>query len=97
MDWYAAIPFLEQATAIFREVGDKTSEARSCSTLSSIYTILRQPTQAQAFADMRDRILATGASPLSRFNENDEIERAGRLQDLAAARVRHPNAQVISM
>jgi hypothetical protein len=97
MDWYAAIPFLEQATAIFREVGDKTSEARSCSTISSIYSILRQPTQAQAFADMRDRILATGPSPLSRFKESDETERAGHLRLLAAARACNPNAHVISI
>jgi hypothetical protein len=71
-NWYTVIPFLEQAAAIFREVGDKTSEARSCSTLSSIYTALRQPTQAQTFADRRDRILATGPSPLDKFKESDE-------------------------
>ena len=64
-DFDTAIPFLEQAAAIFREVGDKMSEERSCSTHSSIYTALRQPTQAQAFAQRAD--LATGPSPWSRL------------------------------
>jgi len=86
-DWHAAIPFLEHAAAISREVGDKWSEARSCSTLSSIYTGLRQPSQAQAFSDMRDRILATGPSALSKFKENDEMECDGHSRALAAGQL----------